>query len=150
MSDAVSGPEAGQRERDLERFLTFVDAIVAIAITLLVLPLVDVAGHVSQGESVTSLLHEHAPHIGAFFLSFAVISNLWLAQHQTLRHVVAADQRVTRLLLLWTLTIVVLPSLVAATAFALALVLMLLCPVLSHWPLLLLAVRRVPRRRPAV
>ncbi len=109
MSDAVSGPGAVQRERDLERFLTFVDAIVAIAITLLVLPLVDIAGQVSSGESVSHLLHTNAAQIGAFFLSFAVISNLWLAQHQLLRHVVAADAGMTRLLLLWTLTIVVLP-----------------------------------------
>jgi uncharacterized membrane protein len=109
MSDAVSGSGAVQRERDLERFLTFVDAIVAIAITLLVLPLVEAAGQVGTGESVSQLLHTNAAQIGAFFLSFAVISNLWLAQHAVLRHVVAADARMNRLLLLWTLTIVVLP-----------------------------------------
>jgi uncharacterized membrane protein len=31
-------------ERGLDRFVTFLDAVVAIAITLLVLPLVDVLG----------------------------------------------------------------------------------------------------------
>jgi len=36
MSDQAT---ARERERDLDRLLTFVDAIVAIAITLLVLPL---------------------------------------------------------------------------------------------------------------
>ncbi len=203
MSDAVSGSGAVQRERDLDRFLTFVDAIVAIAITLLVLPLVDAAGQIGTGESVSHLLHANAAQIGAFFLSFAVISNLWLAQHAVLRHVVAADPNLVRLLLLWTLTIVVLPfptalitghdvsdqaatkilyvgtmtasavvltlvtvavrrdpelrdsgqapdylpSLLVAVAFLLALGLMLLFPVLSYWPLLLLLVRRVPLRR---
>ena len=33
--------EQAERTRDLERFVTFIDAIVAIAITLLVLPLVE-------------------------------------------------------------------------------------------------------------
>ena len=109
MTEAVSGPDAVPRQRDFERFLTFVDAVVAIAITLLVLPLVDAAGQISRGGSVAHLVHANAAQIGAFFLSFAVISNLWLDQHRVLHHVVAADRAVTRLLLWWTLTIVVLP-----------------------------------------
>jgi uncharacterized membrane protein len=96
------------RERDFDRFLTFVDAIVAIAITLLVLPLVDIAGELGDG-SVADLLDDNAGRIGAFLLSFVVIANLWLVQHRVLTHVVAADDRLTRLLLLWTLTIVFLP-----------------------------------------
>jgi TMEM175 potassium channel family protein len=96
------------RERDFDRFLTFVDAIVAIAITLLVLPLVDIAGELGDG-SVADLLDDNAGRIGAFLLSFVVIANLWLVQHRVLTHVVAADVRLTRLLLLWTLTIVFLP-----------------------------------------
>ena len=191
------------RERDFDRFLTFIDAIVAIAITLLVLPLVDVAGSLTNGGSVSGLVSDHSSQIGAFLLSFAVIANLWLAQRQVLRHVVAADGAVTRLLLLWTLTIVflpfptalitghdvseqpatktlyvgtmavsalvltlvtvavrrdralrdsdsppdVVPSLVTGVTFLAALGLMLLFPALNYWPLLLLAVRRVPRFR---
>ena len=103
------GDEQLARERDLERLLTFVDAIVAIAITLLVLPLVDVAGEVTSGGSVSQLLSDHAAQIGAFLVSFAVIASLWLAQHQALRHVIAGNAVLTRLLLVWTLTIVFLP-----------------------------------------
>jgi uncharacterized membrane protein len=97
-----------ERERDFDRFLTFVDAIVAIAITLLVLPLVDVAG-TFHGDSVTHLLSESRDQIWAFFLSFFVIANLWLTQHRLLRHVVYTDAVLIRLMLLWSLTIVVLP-----------------------------------------
>jgi uncharacterized membrane protein len=97
-----------ERERDFNRFLTFVDAIVAIAITLLVLPLVDLAGGLNGG-SVSDLVHDNQNQIWAFFLSFVVIANLWLTQHHVLRNVVAADPWLLRLLLLWTLTIVVLP-----------------------------------------
>lgn len=97
-----------ERERDFDRFLTFVDAIVAIAITLLVLPLVDLAG-TFQGDSVAHLLGESRDQIGAFFLSFVVIADLWLTQHRLLHNVVVSDRVLIRLLLLWSLTIVVLP-----------------------------------------
>lgn len=97
-----------ERERDFNRFLTFVDAIVAIAITLLVLPLVDLAGGLGGG-SVSHLVHHNQNQIWAFFLSFIVIANLWMTQHHVLRDVVAADPWILRLMLLWTLTIVALP-----------------------------------------
>jgi uncharacterized membrane protein len=140
-----------ERERDLECFLTFVDAIVAIvaiAITLLVLPLVEVAGSY-RGDSVSSMLHEHTDQIWAFFLSFTVIADLWLTQHRLLRNVVASTPAMLRLLLLWTLTIVVLPfptALVASighegatnATFVAALAVMLLVPFFGYWPLLLL------------
>lgn len=109
MSDMRADPLANERERDLERLLTFVDAIVAIAITLLVLPLADAAGELRRGGSAADLVSDNTGQIGAFFLSFLVIANLWLAQHRVLRPVVAAGDRLTRLLLLWALTIVVLP-----------------------------------------
>jgi uncharacterized membrane protein len=97
------------RARDFERFLTFVDAIVAIAVTLLVLPLVDVVGELKNNGSVTDLLDDNRAVVGAFLLSFVVIANLWLNQHRMLRHVIAANELLTRLLMLWTLTIVFLP-----------------------------------------
>jgi uncharacterized membrane protein len=97
-----------ERSRDLERFITFIDAIVAIAITLLVLPLVDIAAGLREG-SVTALLRSHLPEIGGFLLSFGVIANLWSNQHRVLRTVISQDPVLTRLLLAWTLTIVVLP-----------------------------------------
>jgi uncharacterized membrane protein len=109
MSDMRADALVKERERDFERLLTFVDAIVAIAITLLVLPLADAAGELRRGGSAADLVGDNAGRIGAFFLSFLVIANLWLAQHRVLRPVVAAGEWLTRLLLLWALTIVVLP-----------------------------------------
>jgi uncharacterized membrane protein len=102
------GDTGNERQRDFDRFLTFVDAIVAIAITLLVLPLVDLAGRLGSG-SVSHLLDQNQSQIWAFFLSFVVIADLWLTQHRVLHHVVASDPWILRLLLLWTLTIVTLP-----------------------------------------
>ncbi|MEP7092062.1 MAG: TMEM175 family protein [Nocardioidaceae bacterium] len=109
-----------ERSRDFERFLTFVDAVVAIAITLLVLPLVDVAGELGragQNGSVLDLLRDHQAQLWAFLLSFAVIANLWFTQHHVVRTVVVTDPVVTRLMVAWLLMIVFLPfptALVAA------------------------------------
>jgi uncharacterized membrane protein len=96
------------RSRDFERFLTFVDAVVAIAITILILPLVDLATQLNGG-SVADLLHDHVAEIGGFLLSFVVIARLWFAQHRAVSTVIAQDTLVMRLMICWTLTVVVLP-----------------------------------------
>ncbi|HEY0815368.1 MAG TPA: TMEM175 family protein [Pseudonocardia sp.] len=106
------------RERDLERLLTFVDAVVAIAITLLVLPLAEVGSQVN-GRSVAELLAMHQTDIFGFLLSFVVIARLWVAQHYIVRSLVRQSPLLIWLLLAWSLTIVFLPfptTLVAGTA----------------------------------
>jgi uncharacterized membrane protein len=108
MAAVEQGPRV-ERERDLDRFLTLVDAIVAIAITLLVLPLVNVVTELQDGGSVAHLLHTHLPELGAFLLSFLVIARLWLTQHRAVRHLVALNLAVYWVLMLWALTIVFLP-----------------------------------------
>jgi uncharacterized membrane protein len=109
MSTDTSASRRPERSRDLERFITFIDAIVAIAITLLVLPLVDLATEIEPGDSVRDLLTTHKAPIGAFLLSFVVIANLWIVQHRMLGNVREGNEALTRILLLWSLTIVVLP-----------------------------------------
>jgi uncharacterized membrane protein len=97
-----------ERDRGLDRFLTFVDAVVAIAITLLVLPLAELAGEIGE-ESVADVLRDHRSELFAFVLSFFVIAQLWFAQHHIVERLVRQDPVVVRLLLLWLFTIVVLP-----------------------------------------
>jgi uncharacterized membrane protein len=97
------------RERDLERLLTFVDAVVAIAITLLVLPLADVGSQVHGDSSVAELLAEHSDDILGFLLSFMVIARLWVAQHRIVSSLVRQSTALIWLLIGWSLTIVFLP-----------------------------------------
>jgi uncharacterized membrane protein len=107
-----------ERERDLERFLTFVDAVVAIAITLLVLPLAALGGEAHNGQ-VAELLRAHTDDLLGFVLSFVVIARLWLGQHSIVATLVRQSRAVVRLLLTWTFTIVFLPfptALVASTS----------------------------------
>jgi len=73
-------------ERGFHRLVNFSDAVVAIAITLLVLPLVDSASGIGNTD-VHVFLRENWHQIFAFALSFLVIANFWWAQHQMLERV---------------------------------------------------------------
>ena len=111
-----------ERERDLDRFLTFVDAVVAIAITLLVASAGRAGDPRSDDGSVTELpaARPRGDELLGFFLSFAVDrALLWLAQHETVSSLVRqSDRPIVSLLLLWLLTIVVLPFPTALVAEA--------------------------------
>ncbi|MFZ7086484.1 TMEM175 family protein [Curtobacterium sp. RRHDQ10] len=97
-------------ETNAERLVTFTDAVAAIAITLLVLPLVDLVPAASaSGESLGALLSGHGDEILAFTISFVVIARLWWAHHQVFRHVALLTPRLVLESMVWTFTIVVLP-----------------------------------------
>jgi uncharacterized membrane protein len=96
-------------ERGLDRFVTFLDAVVAIAITLLVLPLAEVLQDVEPDQTLAGVLSDEAGQFFAFFLSFAVIARFWLVHHRIVEGVAAYDGAFLGLNLLWMLTIVVLP-----------------------------------------
>lgn len=90
--------------------MTFADAVVAIALTLLVLPLVEIAADLpEEGARLGDVLSGHGAEIGAFLLSFVVIWVLWSAHHRTMEHFAAYDGVVLRLTLLFVFSIVVLP-----------------------------------------
>lgn len=96
-------------DRGLDRLITFVDAVVAIAITLLVLPLVEVVSEPAPDTGLAAALAEDAGQFGAFLLSFVVIARLWLAHHRIVERVGAYDPAFVQVNFGWILTIVVLP-----------------------------------------
>ena len=100
---------AAPTERGLDRLITFLDAVVAIAITLLVLPLVDVLADVALDDELADVVREDAAQFGAFVLSFVVIARLWLVHHRLVEQVGAYDQAFVVLNFGWLLTIIVLP-----------------------------------------
>jgi uncharacterized membrane protein len=95
--------------RGFERLITFADAVVAIALTLLVLPLSELAGDLSKDTSVGQIFSENGAAFGSFALSFVVIWVLWSAHHRTMEYFDAYDQMLFRLTLVWLFTIVLLP-----------------------------------------
>ncbi|GGE95971.1 DUF1211 domain-containing membrane protein [Mycetocola zhadangensis] len=103
--------------RGLERLIFFTDAVVAIAITLLILPLVDAASvHSDTEKTAAHFFTEEWPQVLAFLISFAVIARLWVAHHTLFEHVASYNGRVIFLSLAWVFTIVVLPLPTAMSA----------------------------------
>jgi uncharacterized membrane protein len=95
--------------RGFDRFITFLDAVVAIAITLLVLPLAEVLAGEHLPEHVADVFTENAARFGAFLLSFAVIARLWTGHHRLVERVGGYDTAFVLVNLGWVLTIVFLP-----------------------------------------
>lgn len=96
------------RERGFERLVNFSDAVVAIAATLLVLPLAD-SDAPRSGSTVPELLVEHRAELLAFALSFAVICNLWWVHHEVYRDLVGYTTPVVVANCVWLASIVFLP-----------------------------------------
>ena len=89
--------------------MTFADAVVAIALTLLVLPLSEFAADIDDSKRLGDVLSEHRAELGSFVLSFVVIWLLWSIHHRLMEYFDGYDGVVIRLMLLWMFTIVVLP-----------------------------------------
>lgn len=69
---------------DVERFVFFSDAVIAIAITLLVIQL-DVPANLRTDAELRDALVALRPSLFSFFLSFVVIAIWWLSHHRLLR-----------------------------------------------------------------
>jgi uncharacterized membrane protein len=96
--------------KPLDRLVMFTDAVVAIAITLLVLPLVDAVGEsVAARVPPVEVITGHQPQIYSFLLSFAVIARLWVVHRRLFEKVVADSTPLLFWNTAWLLSIVVLP-----------------------------------------
>jgi uncharacterized membrane protein len=96
--------------KDPDRLLLFTDAVVAIAVTLLVLPLVDVVPEVAREHGkATEVFTAHQAAIWTFLLSFVVIIRIWMAHHRVFQHVRAYSTALILCNAGWLLAIVVLP-----------------------------------------
>ena len=95
-------------ERGLDRLVNFSDATVAIAITLLILPLVDAAtdvGRLTLGE----FLDENWWELFAFAVSFAVIGRFWVVHHRVFGWLEGYTPPLLWMNFLWLATIVFIP-----------------------------------------
>lgn len=90
--------------------MLFTDAVVAIAVTLLILPLVEVVTESkSEGLTAVEVVTEHQVQIWTFLLSFVVIARFWMVHHRVFEHVRQYTTRLLQLNLVWLLAIVFLP-----------------------------------------
>jgi uncharacterized membrane protein len=94
--------------RGLERLVNFSDATVAIAITLLILPLVDVANDIAT-HPVAEVLESHLGTLTGFVITFAVIGRFWLIHHHVFEVADGYSYALVRVNLFWLACIVFLP-----------------------------------------
>jgi uncharacterized membrane protein len=108
-------PHRLQRAFGAERAKAFIDAVVAIAMTLLILPLMESVGEADPALGTAPWFDEHQWQLITFVISFAVIASFWVNHHQLFAQV----ERVSSLLLwvsiAWLLTIVWMPVATALT-----------------------------------
>jgi TMEM175 potassium channel family protein len=92
------------------RLIAFTDAVIAIAMTLLVLPLVEIGTDLdpTSESSVWDVLRDHQSEIAAFVISFLVAWGLWRSHHQMMDGFRGYDTAIVMWHLVWLFTIVLL------------------------------------------
>jgi uncharacterized membrane protein len=98
---------AHERAASVERIIAFSDGVVAIAITLLILPLTEI--HAAEDTTLADIVVENSAALGAFALSFAVIANYWTIHHDLFRPLRHYNGRIVLLNMFWLAAIVFLP-----------------------------------------
>lgn len=94
----------------VERTRAFVDAAVAIAMTILIFPLLDSIADLAREDAVTwKWLIAHSGQILTFALSFALIFAFWTNHHRLFTYVSTMTGKLLILTAFWTLCIVWLP-----------------------------------------
>ncbi|NMO54762.1 DUF1211 domain-containing protein [Actinoplanes sp. TBRC 11911] len=102
--------EPGEKPAKAERLVMFTDAVAAIALTLLILPLLEtIADARAEHPQLGDLIGDNLGQFGAFALSFAVIFRFWWAHHRLFEHIETLNPVFVRLSTIWTFAIVVLP-----------------------------------------
>src|SRR5437763_10553663 len=95
--------------KSVDRLVTFTDAVVAIAITLLVLPLADLVHEAAaRHETSWEVISKNQSQIFSFLLSFVVIGRLWVSHHRIFERAESYNGLLLVGNLGWLLTIVVL------------------------------------------
>lgn len=107
---AASDPDGPAELRDAQRIKSFTDGVVAIALTLLVLPLtndIPLAG--KEGLTTADWVSGHREQLTSFMISFVVIAAFWFLHHGLFGHIGWVTPAITWLNVAWMFTIVWLP-----------------------------------------
>lgn len=94
--------------RSVDRLIDFSDAVVAVAVTVLVLPLVDIEGP-AEGETVWTVIGDHASQVWTFLFTFYVVAVLWLAHNRILNSISRYDSFTFWINTTWLAAVVLLP-----------------------------------------
>lgn len=101
-------PVAIRTGRSFDRLINFTDAVVAVAITILVLPLVDLHAQGAE-KTVWAIINDNSGQIITFVFTFVVVSVMWQVHNRVVNRLRGYDNIVFWLNLAWLLSIVFLP-----------------------------------------
>jgi len=106
--DRATGLQSAEGGNGLERLVFFSDAVVAIAITLVALPLVDSARSL-DGRPASVFLHLNATGLLAAAISFGVIGGFWREHHRVFSTATGYTRQVMQLNMYWLCGIMAVP-----------------------------------------
>ncbi len=98
--------------RAVDRLINFSDAVVAVAITLMVLPLASVDGPTGD-QTILTVIGDHWPQLVTFLFTFYVVAIMWAAHNRILNGISGYDPAIFWLNTTWLAAIVLLPWLTA-------------------------------------
>lgn len=103
-------PESTRPLLSAERLKAFEDAVVAIAMTLLILPLLEsVSEYAREHKTALEFVQEEHSQLFSFGLSFLIIAVFWMNHHRVFDRVEKVSNALVWLQVGWMLTIVWLP-----------------------------------------
>lgn len=95
-------------KRSFDRLVNFTDAVVAVAITLLVLSVIDIRPR-SGEQTVWQVIGDNSSQLTTFGFTFVVVAVMWQAHLRVFHRLVAFDATIFWLNLMWLIGIVLLP-----------------------------------------
>lgn len=107
MADTTALPPGVSGGRAVDRLISFSDGVVAVAITLMALPLVDIRPR--PGQSAFAALADNAGSVGIFLFTFVVVAVMWRVHNRVLNDIRGYDGTVFWLNTAWLAAIVMLP-----------------------------------------
>jgi Predicted integral membrane protein len=104
------------KDEDLKRLINFSDAVVAVAITLLILPLTDLFQNFSN-NNLLSVIESPSfiSKLSNFLISFFVIYFLWETHRTIFSNVNEISNSVSRYNRVWLLSIIMIPAMTMIT-----------------------------------
>lgn len=106
----MSQERASNEAFGIERTKAFIDAVVAIAMTLLILPLMDSVGEATEADGgAASWIVDNVDELISFVLSFVIIALFWIGHHRLFTQVERVTANLLWLTVAWLLSIVWLP-----------------------------------------
>lgn len=94
--------------RSLDRLLNFSDAVVAVAITILALPLVDIEGP-GPGQTIGDVIAANFGQIQTFAVTFVVVAIMWGVHNKVVNRLQSYDTAIFWMSIFWLMGFVFLP-----------------------------------------